>query len=278
MIGRKFFNYNGDILSNKQSVITIDNRSFRYGDGCFETMKIINSSIALSHYHFERLFSSLNTLKLKPKQHFTHDFLYAQIKQLALKNQHQKLARIRLTIFRTGEGLYDDCNYDFNYIIQSTELDSSILKLNKQGLSIDIFFDSKKSCDNFSNIKSNNYLPYAMASIWAKENMLDDAIVLNNYNRIADSTIANIFIVKNEKIKTPALTEGCVEGVMRRHLLKCMREKGIFCEETQIEKEALEDADEIFLTNAIHGIRWVNRFGKKIYTNEAAKYLHEKFV
>lgn len=274
----RFICYNGDIISTAEKIISTSNRSFLYGDGCFETMKMINGSIALSHYHFERFFSSLHKLKFKPQPYFTFDFLDAQIKQLAAKNQHQNLARIRLTIFREGEGLENNSNNSLNYIIQSAELDKDILQLNKHGLSLGIFTDARKSCDAFSNIKSNNYLPYVMASIWAKENMLDDAIVLNSYNRIADTIIANIFILKNGKIKTPALTEGCVEGVMRRHLLKCVCEENILCEETHITGDELKDADEIFLTNAIRGIRWVSQVGKKKFTNQFAKYLHAKFV
>ena len=117
-----------------------------------------------------------------------------------------------------------------------------------------------------------------MAAIWAKENKLDDAFLLNSFNRIADASIANIFIVKNGKIKTPALSEGCIAGVMRRHLIKCIKEENIPFEETLIEAEELSEAHEIFLTNAVRGIRWVKQFDKSTYGNELAKYLHKKFV
>ncbi|HVX27637.1 MAG TPA: hypothetical protein VHB70_14900, partial [Parafilimonas sp.] len=56
----RFISYNGDIISAAEKIISTNNRSFLYGDGCFETMKMINGSIALSHYHFERFFSSLH--------------------------------------------------------------------------------------------------------------------------------------------------------------------------------------------------------------------------
>ena len=240
-------------------------------------MKIINGDIALSHYHFERLFSSLNTLKLKPATYFTHSYLSEQIKNLAAKNNHSHLARIRLTVFRNDDNLNENKDYSLSYIIQTWQLNEEVLKFNKAGLITGLYKDAKKTCDNFSHIKSNNYLPYAMAAIWAKENKLDDAFLLNSFNRIADASIANIFIVKNGKIKTPALSEGCIAGVMRRHLIKCIKEENIPFEETAIETEELSEAHEIFLTNAIRGIRWVKQFEKSNYTNELAKYLH-KFI
>lgn len=266
------------MLQANKAIISADNRSFRYGDGCFETMKMINGDIALSHYHFERLFSSSHLLKFKPESFFTHTYLTEQIKKLAEKNNHQKLARIRLTIFRGDGGLYDLDNLSPNYIIESFELHSEILKLNENGLTTSLFKDARKTCDNFSHIKSNNFLPYIMAAIWAKENKLNDAFVLNSFNRIADATIANIFIVKNGIIKTPALSEGCIAGVMRRHLIKCIQQENIPFEETQIEPQELLEADEIFLTNAIRGIQWVKQFENNTYKNQLAKYLHERYM
>jgi branched-chain amino acid aminotransferase len=237
---------------------------------------MVNRNIALSHYHFERLFSSLNILKLKPPSYFTHAYLSEEIKKLAAKNNHSHLARI-LTVVRSDDE-FQERDDTCSYVIQTWQLNEEILKLNKTGLITGLYKDARKACDNFSHIKSNNYLPYVMAAIWAKENKLDEAFVLNNFNRIADASIANIFIVKNGKIKTPALSEGCIAGVMRRHLIKCIKEENIPCEETIIAHEELSDAHEIFLTNTVRGIRWVSQFDKSNYGNELAKYLHEKFV
>ena len=94
------------------------------------------------------------------------------------------------------------------------------MRFNENGLIIDIFPDARKSVDIFSNLKSANYLPYVMAAIWAKENKLNDALILNQHDRICDSTIANVFWVKDNKIFTPPLNEGCVAGVMRRKILE----------------------------------------------------------
>ena len=201
-----------------------------------------------------------------------------QIIELAKKNYHEKLARVRLTIFRGDGSLYDAENHFPNYLIQTWALDPVYNELNENGLVIGVYKDARKVCDRFSHIKSNNYLSYAMAALWAKKNKLNDALLLNPYGKIADTSVANIFIVKNGAVKTPALTDGCINGVMRKYLLKCLREENVPLDETQISVEDILQASEIFLTNAAYGIRWVRRCGDANYRLQLAAGLYKKFV
>lgn len=278
MAGNRFLHYNGKIYNADKLFISPNNRSFRYGDGFFETMKIINGKIILQDLHFERLFSSLELLQFEKPNFFTPGYLQKNIEAVAQKNYHNKLGRIRLMIFRGDGGLYDPENHFPNHLIQTWEMNAANNLFNENGLHIDIFPDARKARDNYSHVKSNNYLSYAMAALWAKKNHLNDAIVLNSYNRIADATIANIFIVKDGVVKTPALTEGCVSGVTRKYLLDCLRKENIPAKETGIEAEELLQAHEIFLTNAGYGIRWVQRCANSNYTNELSTFLHKKFI
>ncbi|HEX5150672.1 MAG TPA: aminotransferase class IV [Parafilimonas sp.] len=274
----RYFCYNAKVFKTGKAVISADNRSFRYGDGFFETMKMIKGNIVLKDYHFERLFSSLQLLKFEKPAHFTVAYLSGRINDLVLKNKHAEHARIRLTIFRGDGGLYDAENNLPHYIIQSWQLSPGNFSFNKKGLITGIYTNARKTCDGFSAVKTNNYLAYLMAALWAKENKLDDAFVLNNYDRIADATIANIFLVKDGTIKTPALSEGCISGVMRRYLLKALQKENIPFEETMIEKEDLAEADEVFTTNAAQGIRWVKQCGKYNYRHEFSEYSYNKFL
>ncbi|MEP6513235.1 MAG: aminotransferase class IV [Parafilimonas sp.] len=270
--------FDGKILKQDEVSISPDNRSFRYGDGFFETMKMIDGKIILGDYHFERLFASLEWMQFEISNHFTKDKLTSEIIKLGEKNEHSKLARIRLTIFRGDGGLYDDISNTPHYLIQTWKLNETSNRLNENGLVLDVYEDARKSCDKFSNLKSNNYLPYVMAALWAKKNHLNDALVLNTYGKIADATIANVFIVKNGIIKTTALSEGCVNGVMRRYLLECLREENIAVEETEIEIADVLQASEVFLTNVVFGIRWVKQVGENKYGNEVSKKFFQKYV
>lgn len=262
-------------MNEEQAHISPGNRSFRYGDGCFETMKMVNQKLILEQYHFERLFASLEQLRLKLSSKIDKNALIRQIAELAQSTGHSGFARIRLTIYRQGEGNKSIGN-EAGYIIQTMAGDEATKQFNLKGLQLGIFADAKKSCDLFSLIKSNSYMPYTMARIWAKEQQLDDSIICNSFDRIAESSIANLFIVENGIIKTPPLSEGCINGVMRRHLLSFFRSTGLPYKEEPISIAQLLNAQEVFLTNAIIGIKWVAKIGKSEYTNNVSSMLFEE--
>ena len=271
-----FFTCNDKIYKEGTSVITPDNRSLRYGDGLFETLKIYKGIIQLRDYHFERLFFGIDTLQFEIQKYFTADYLENKIAELCKKNQHDLFTRVRLMIFRGNGGLYDPENNFPNYIIQTWSIDG-FSGLNSNGLIIDVYPDAKKSCDKFSHLKSNNFLPYIMAALHAKTIKANDCILLNNYDRVCDTTIANIFIIKDEVIYTPALSEGCVAGVMRRFVIEKLTSDFKIIEKP-LSIEELQNADEIFLTNSIQGIRWVKQFRDSQYNNITVKKIHELFI
>jgi branched-chain amino acid aminotransferase len=241
-------------------------------------MKLVSGRIQLAELHMERLFLSLDLLQFQRPAYFTPGWLQEQVLMLAKKNGHEKLARIRLTIFRGEGGLYDVTDHSPNHLIQTWELAPANNILNENGLVVDIYKEARKACDHFSHLKSNNYLSYAMAALWAKRQHLNDAIILNAYDRVADATIANVFVVTNGVIKTPLLTEGAVSGVMRTHLLASLRKENFPVEETSLTPADLSGASELFLTNAIYGIRWVKALGENGYTNQVSSLLHAKFI
>lgn len=269
---------NGRMHKSDQPLILPDNRSFRYGDGFFETMKIVDGRLPLGDLHFERLFHSLDRMGFERPAHFHRTYLEEQVKQVARKNGHDRLGRIRLTIFRGEGGLYEPVSDLPNHLIQSWELNPASNLLNENGLILGLYGQARKTCDDFSSIKSNNYLPYLMAARYAKKMQWNEALVLNHFDHVADATIANIFIGINGVLKTPALTEGPVAGVMRQYLLREARKSGYSVEEGKIYPDDLRDAHDLFLTNAISGIRWVKQCGENGYGKELSTSLYKTFV
>src|ERR1035437_1932488 len=100
MLSEGFLNFNGKIYKNDKLLISPNNRSFRYGDGCFETMKMVNGKIILEAYHLERLFMSLLVLQFNRPNYFITNAFKEEILELAKRNKHKKSARIRVTIPR----------------------------------------------------------------------------------------------------------------------------------------------------------------------------------
>jgi branched-chain amino acid aminotransferase len=272
-----YINFNGKIIPADQPVLLASNRGYRYGDGLFETMKVFNGKLILGSFHFERLFAALSLLKFNVPKLFTIEKGEKEILILSAKNECSELARVRLSVFRGNGSLYDQ-NEELQYIIECWPINESVHKLNEDGLVIDIYSEARKACDMFSNIKSANFLPYTMAALYARENKLNDCLVMNTAGNISDSTIANIFIIKNELIITPALSEGCVKGVIRRYLLERLKIAGYNIEESSISVSDLENADEVFLTNAINGIRWIKQFRDKTYANLKTIEIYNRLI
>lgn len=273
-----WLNFNGNFIDEKNPVIKADNRSFRYGDGLFETMKVVMGSIRLKELHFGRLFFGMEQLKIHVQGLINAKLLEEQIMKTIKKNHIAGPARVRLTMYRGDGGLYDPNSEGAGYIIQVWPLSSSNLVLNDNGLVIGLYDAAKKSTDAFSNIKTNNYLVYAMGALYARQEKYNDCLILNTNNRVCDATIANVFWVKDGNIYTPPLSEGCVAGVMRANLIQRVPSFGLTITEKEAELQDLMEADELFLTNAITGIRWVKEFDGKTYENDISSRIFHSTI
>jgi len=273
-----FINFNGSMIRSGSPVISADNRGFRYGDGLFETMKIAGGKVVLEEFHLDRLFSGLVKLGISVPVLFTRAYIIQQVLNTCRKNKIKSIARVRLTVFRGDGGLYEFSGVGGGFIIQAWQLPESYLLLNENGLVSGIYYGIQKSCDSFSNLKSNNYLPYVMGALTAKQEKWNDCLIMNIHGRICDSTIANIFRIKDRCIYTPPLSEGCVAGVTRRWLLEELRQSGYSITEEPCTIPQLEEADELFLTNAAYGIRWIGRLGDTTYGNKMTTELYGRFL
>lgn len=269
--------FNGQVIDADEPVLMADNRGYRYGDGLFETMKVIKQNILLPDYHFQRFFDGLQMLKMNVPTGLTKKVLAEQILSLCEKNNCARAARVRLSAFSGNGGLSQSGNA-LQYIIECRPLDEQVNQLNEAGLVVGLYTDSQKSCDTFSNLKSANFLPYVMAAKCAQEKAWDECLVLNVYERIADATIANVFLIMNGEIITPPLNEGCVNGVMRRYLIEELDAAGYSVREQPVTPVDVEKADEFFLTNAISGIRWVRQFRKKQYDHSLTSKIYHDHI
>jgi len=253
-------------------VLTANNRGFRYADGLFETLKFKNNEIILADEHLARLWNGMKMMEFDLPKLFTPDYIEDQILALISKNKSTS-ARVRLTVFRGNGGLYDPENLHPNFIIETMPLETHHGQLNSNGLQCCIYREAIKVIDSFSNLKSNQFLPYVMGALYARKNKFNDAILLNSNNSICDSTIANVFLIKGEAIQTPPLADGCVAGVMRAFVINELKKSGYHISEETIMIDQLLDADEVFLTNSIYNIRWVAGIAESQYQNSRTQQL-----
>jgi branched-chain amino acid aminotransferase len=239
-------------------------------------MLVRNNQIRLGSYHFDRLFSGMGFLRFSIPGGFTRERLTRDILELCDRNGQPMLSRVRLVVFRNAGEIFDPAGSDPQYVIESWPLAESSPDLNPRGLAIDVFLQGRKACDHLANLKSNNYLLYLLAARFAGEHGLGDCLVLNSRDTLADTAIANLFLFSSGRCFTPPLSDGGVAGVMRRHVLTVLPEAGFPVEEKTVTIDELLAADEVFLTNAIRGIRWVAAFREARYKNTLTTALHQK--
>ncbi len=268
-----WLNFNGSFIKETQPIATANNRGLRYGEGLFETMKWVNGSVRLGKFHFERLLSGMTKLKLHLPEEVSEYFLTSEIGRTIERNNIKGTARVRLMVFR-GDNELSDVTGEGSYVIQAWPLQPLQQEsggFNEEGLKLGVFKEGVKSCDELANLKTNNYLLYVLATMYAKENNWNDCVVLNHHQRVCESTIANIFWVKEGNIFTPALSEGCVAGVMRRYLIENIAVTQSACSLNEILQ-----ADEIFLTNAIRGVQWVKECNSHSFSNKISRQISEQ--
>ncbi|HUH18497.1 aminotransferase class IV [Albibacterium sp.] len=274
----RFLDFNGRFYHTEEAIFRVTNRSYRYGDGLFETMRWENREIQLLNYHVDRLQKSMDALKMEGGKLFNSSFIHQKVTSLLEKNQLiESECRIRFSVFRDGEGLYTPQTNQSAYVIEVNKLDKKVNVNNQSGLIVDIFQDHRKPQNSLSNIKSSNAILYVLAGIYRKKHGLDDVLLINESGFLVESSSSNFFVWYNGMLYTPALSEGCVDGVMRRSILEFARENEIEIIEAQINPHILNEADEIFLTNAIHGMQCVLGYKKKRYFNHLSKDLWQRY-
>jgi len=117
---------------------------------------------------------------------------------------------------------------------------------------------------------------FVMAGLFKAQNKLDEVILLNQNGFLCEASSSNLFVLYQNQLYTPALSEGCIEGVMRQVVMKLAGQNNIPVTEAQINPEILYEADEVFLTNAGRGIQSVMGFGVRRYFNEVSKLLTDQ--
>jgi branched-chain amino acid aminotransferase len=273
-----YVNFNGKLFPTGTALVTADNRGLRYGDGLFETMKFRSGKLQFQSAHFNRLWHGLTVLGFELPKHFTKEKLAGEIHLLCKKNGIDHIGRIRLNVFRADGGLYDPIDHFPRYAIQAWPLPDETGQLNSNGLVAGIYGEARKALDVLCNLKHNNFLPYALGAIHARNEKWNDAILLNTNGDICDTTIANIFLVKDNVLVTPALAEGCVAGVMREMLLNHLLMENYTVSEQAVTVDDLLAADEVFFTNSMHVIKWVQRVGDRNYGNKLTPDIFRSFL
>jgi branched-chain amino acid aminotransferase len=268
-------NINGELVSADHANISYRNRGFQYGDALFETIRVINSKIIFWESHYFRLMSSMRLLRMQIPMQFSPEFLEEEIAKLVKKNNFEhKPVKVKINISRKQGGLYKPETREIDYVISCQEIEDSFFIADDKFIEVELFKDHFITSGLLSTLKSNNKLVNILASIYADENGYNNCILLNEKKSVVEFTNGNIFLVKDNVVKTPPLTEGCLKGVAREKIIDIIdKSKDLELKEESISPFELQKADEMFMTNAIKGIQSISKYRKKEYNSNVAKNL-----
>lgn len=266
-------NFNGTIIESEHHLLQ-NNRAFLYGDAVFETLKIVNNKILFWEDHYFRLMASMRIVRMEIPMNFTLEYLEEQILQLAKNNNCIDSARVRLTVYRNSGGYYLPETNEVSFLISGQKLENQNFKISNNMFEVDLFKDFFITKHLLSTLKTTNKLINITGSIFAKENDLDNCLLLNESKNIVEALNGNLFMFIDNKLITPPLTEGCLNGIMRKQILKLAKSiENIEVLEAVISPFDLQKADELFITNAIIGIQPITKYRKKEFETNLSNNL-----
>lgn len=242
---------NGRFVPEEQAVVSVFDRGFLYGDGLFETLRVMNGVPLNWEEHWRRLASGAEKLKLKPP--FASDFLRAQARELSRQNEHPD-GILRLTFSRgPGPRGYSPKGADTPTLVMSLHPAPELgprapqWKLHTASLRVPV-------ADPLSICKTANKLLYVLARAEAETVGADDALLVNASGEVAETTSANLFWIEGDAIHTPPLSTGALPGTTREFIFAwCSAYKQPFCE-TAAEPPRLLRANGCFLTLSSLGV------------------------
>ena len=269
-------NFNGTIVSTDTGLLT-QNRAFLFGDAVFETVKIVNDKILFLEDHYFRLMSSMRVVRMEIPMNFTMEYFEEQILALATAKNASRSARARITVYRNDGGYYLPQNNTVSFLINVESMDNTLYSINQGEYVVDLYTDFYVARQLLSSIKTTNKIINVTASIYASENGLDNCLLLNDSKNVIEALQGNIFMLKGNTLITPPVSEGCLNGVMRRQVLALAR-KIEYLEVTEeiISPFDLQKSDELFITNVIKGIQPITKYRKKEFSTNISTILVQK--
>jgi len=269
-------NFNGSIVSDDTNLLA-NNRAFLYGDAVFETIKIVKSKILFLEDHYFRLMSSMRIVRMEIPMNFTMEFLEEQILSLAIAKSLENSARARITVYRNDGGYYLPQNNTISFIITLESIENAPYSIIQKEYVVDLYTDFYVTKQLLSSIKTNNKILNITASIYASENDLDNCLLLNDSKNVIEALQGNIFMLKGNTLVTPPVSEGCLNGIMRKQVVSLARTiDNLEVVEEVISPFDLQKADELFITNVIKGIQPITKYRKKMYSVDFSKLIVQK--
>ncbi len=270
-------NFNGTLLESDQITPDLHNRGLHYGDALFETMKVIGRRILFAEAHYFRLMASMRLMRMEIPMHWTPEFFQSEISKTLKGRDSNHAYRVKLIVWRDWGGRYTPTSDGVSFSVFVETLPAIDYHLNQQKFTVDLYKDHFVNSGMLEQLKTNNKLINVLAGIYADENDYDSCLLLNHSKQVVEGLSGNLFLVKDYKIKTPPLQDGCLKGIMRGVILEILaKHPDYVLSQESISPFELQKADELFLTNVINGIQPISQYRKKQFDRKVCEELTVK--
>ncbi len=272
-----FVLYNGEKLRITEPVFGVTNRALKFGDGFFESVLSYYEDVPFWGYHYGRIKNAFHDYEMKSTA-YSSKYLLNEILRLSKSNKFFGKVYTRISFFREDKGKYaPEKNTKISYFMEQRFLGQQKFELNTKGLLLDNFTEYRKPVNRWSKYKKISADLFVFASIYSNTHGFDDVFIINDKGKIIETTNSNIFCLnENGKVYTPSVASGCVAGVMRRVIIDLLTNKGIDIVEVDgFDETDFENAEELFLTNAISGVKWVGAYKDKRFIKDLSVSLIE---
>ena len=250
------------------------NRAMKFGDGVFESIRIVSGKVKYLDFHLERMQKGLTALEINcSKGDF--EILKVCIEQLLIKNEIERGAILRIIAQRSGLGKYAPESNQVFFYLETDRVSDDNYKLNNKGHKLGVSEKVTIYPSQFSGLKTLNAIQYVMAAKEKDESKFDELILLDSKGFLVEGTSSNLFITKGKRVYTPNVKHGAIDGVMRRIAINKLVQLGYEVEQASLKLSDLEQAEEIFFTNSVQGISWVSSYDKKRYFKKISSKLIE---
>lgn len=266
-------NYNGTLVT--ESNISIhENRGFLYGDSIFETLRVLDGKVLFLEDHYFRLMASLRIVRMEIPMNFTMEYMEEQVLLLTDTLAAAPSYRARISVFRKSGGYYLPTNNDVEFIVTASPLDQPLYSFTEGTYEVDLFKDFYVTKQLLSTLKSTNKMVQITGSVFAHENGLQNCLLVNDEKNVIEALQGNLFMLTGNRLVTPPVSDGCLNGVMRRQVLALAQKvEGLEVVEASISPFDLQKADELFITNVIKGIQPITKYRKKEFVSIMASDL-----
>ena len=265
-------NWNGTITNYAEIPAADMERAWLYGDRVFESIRMQVGQMPMLSGHLRRMRSGADALGIKVPAEWDATFWENEIHKL-----NRESARVRIVLYRSKGGLYMPETDVPEFLIAHSELPQPAWTWPEKGLLLGLVEGVTIVPGELDQYKNLQAVRQVIASREIREKHWDEGLLLNTRKELVEAVSSNLFCFQNGALYTPNLESGCIAGVTRKALIEFARSQGLAVHENAIPLSQIQNAQEIFLTNAISGIRPVSQFRDIKFSSEKSRAIFEQF-